>query len=81
MTTYTHNPDSLIRPEDSVVSRKSRVAVTGEMGRQEYNRAIHGFGRKADFDHMQYAERKIQQIITEAMFNCTAIIEAYHPKP
>jgi hypothetical protein len=47
--------------------------------RRDYNRKIHGYGRFADYDHYQYAERKILQIINEAMANSRAIIEAYTP--
>ena len=77
VTTYTYDPDTLVTPERTIQTRKSRVASTGEMDRHAYNRKIHGFGRNADFDHYQYAERKILQIINEAMANNRAILEAY----
>ena len=77
VTTYTYDPDTLFTPERTIATRKSRVASTGEMGKHEYNRKLHGYGRLADFDHYQYAERKILQIINEAMRNNRAILEAH----
>jgi len=49
------------------------------MDRHAYNRKLHGYGREADYDHYQYAERKIMLIMSEAMANCKAIISAYQP--
>ena len=77
VTTYTYDPDTLFTPERHLASRKSSVASTGEMNRHEWNRKIHGYGRAADYDHYQYAERKILQIVNEAMANAKAVIEAH----
>jgi ATP-dependent metalloprotease FtsH len=77
LTTYTYDPDTLWTPEKTIQTRKSRVASTGEMDRHDYNRKIHGYGHQADFDHYQYAERKILQILNEAMANAKAVIEAH----
>jgi ATP-dependent metalloprotease FtsH len=77
VTTYTYDPDTLFTPERHLASRKSSVASTGEVNRHEWNRKIHGYGRAADFDHYQYAERKILQIVNEAMANAKAVIVAH----
>ena len=77
VTTYTYDPDTLFTPERTIATRKSRVASTGEMGKHEYNRKLHGYGRLVALDHYQYAERKILQIINEAMRNNRAILEAH----
>ena len=77
VTTYTYDPDTLFTPERHLASRKSSVASTGEVNRHEWNRKIHGYGRAADFDHYQYAERKILQIVNEAMANAKAVIAAH----
>ena len=77
LTTYTYDPDTLWSPDRTIQTRKSRVSSTGEMSRHDYNRKLHGYGRQADFDHYQYAERKIVQILNEAMSNAKAIIEAH----
>jgi ATP-dependent metalloprotease FtsH len=77
VTTYTYDPDALFTPERHLASRKSKVASTGEMNRHEWNRKIHGYGRAADYDHYQYAERKILQIINEAFANAKSVIEAH----
>lgn len=77
VTTYTYDPDTLFTPERHLASRKSKVASTGEMNRHEFNRKMHGYGRSADYDHYQYAERKILQIINEAFANAKAIVEAH----
>ena len=77
VTTYTYDPDTLFTPERHLASRKSSVSSTGEVDRHEWNRKIHGYGRAADFDHYQYAERKILQIVNEAMANAKAVIEAH----
>jgi ATP-dependent metalloprotease FtsH len=79
VTTYTYNPDSLFTPERTIQTRKSRVASTGEMNRHDYNRKIHGYGRDVDLDHYQYAERKMMQILNEALENAKAIVRAYQP--
>ena len=77
LTTYTYDPDTLWSPDRTIQTRKSRVSSTGEMSKHDYNRKLHGYGRQADFDHYQYAERKILQILNEAMSNAKAIIEAH----
>ena len=77
VTTYTYDPDTLFTPERHLASRKSKVASTGEMNRHEFNRKMHGYGRAADYDHYQYAERKIIQIIHEAMENAKQIVTAH----
>ena len=77
VTTYTYDPDTSVHPRAHLASRKSSVASTGEMNRHEWNRKIHGYGRAADFDHYQYAERKILQIVNEAMANAKAVIAAH----
>ena len=77
LTAYTHDPRSLSGYDLKTERIRSTISANGENVDVEDNKILAGHMRITDREHLQYAERKIFQIMKEARGNAKEILTAY----
>ena len=69
LTAYTHDPTALSGYDLKTERMRSTISANGENVDVEENKILAGNMRVTDKGHLQYAERKIFQIMKEAREN------------
>jgi ATP-dependent metalloprotease FtsH len=77
LTAYTHDPTALSGYDLKTERMRSTISANGENVDVEENKILAGNMRVTDKGHLQYAERKIFQIMKEARENSKSILTAY----
>jgi len=77
LTAYTHDPTVLSGYDLKTERMRSTISANGENVDVEENKILAGNMRVTDKGHLQYAERKIFQIMKEARENSKSILTAY----
>ena len=77
VTAYTHDPTALSGYDLKTERMRSTISANGENVDVEENKILAGNMRVTDKGHLQYAERKIFQIMKEARENSKSILTAY----
>ena len=77
LTAYTHDPTILSGYDMKTERMRSTISANGENVDVEENKIYAGHTRVTDKAHLQYAERKIFQIMKEARENAKSILTAY----